>query len=129
MALILILDDVLDAGVMIKQILKRRNHQVEVFTDEAEALAFVASHQVDLAIVDIRLKKMLGTEVLAEIKKITPSTKVLMLTGYPTLETARVAQELGAFDYCIKPIDKTELEEKVDEALAGEPPEGRPESS
>jgi len=129
MALILVLDDVLDAGVMIKQILKRRNHQVEVFTDEGEALAFVASHRVDLAIIDIRLKKMLGTEVLAEMKKITPSTKVIMLTGYPTLETARQAQELGAFDYCIKPIDKTELEEKVAEALAGEPPEGLPEES
>ena len=129
MALILVLDDVLDAGVMIKRILKRRNHQVEVFTDEAEALAFVASHRVDLAIVDIRLKKMLGTEILAEMKKITPSTKVIMLTGYPTLETARVAQELGAFDYCIKPIDKTELEEKVAEALSGALPEGRPEES
>lgn len=129
MALILVLDDVLDAGVMIKQILKRRNHQVEVFTDEAEALAFVTSHPVDLAIVDIRLKKMLGTEILAEMKKIRPATKVIMLTGYPTLETARQAEELGAFDYCIKPIDKTELEEKVAEALSGSPPEGRPESS
>lgn len=129
MALIVILDDVLDAGVMIKQILKRRNHQVEVFTDEAEALAFVAAHRVDLAIVDIRLKKMLGTEVLAEMKRISPATKVIMLTGYPTLETARQAEELGAFDYCIKPIDKTELEEKVAEALSGAPPEGRPEAS
>ena len=124
MALILVLDDVLDAGVMVKQILKRKNHEVEVFTDEADALAFAASRQVDLAIIDIRLKKMLGTEVLAELKKISPSTKVIMLTGYPTLETARQAQELGAFDYCIKPIDKTELEEKVAEALApDEPPQ------
>ena len=117
MGRILVLDDVLDAGVMIRQILKRRNHEVEVFTDEADALAHIAAHPVDLAIIDIRLKKMLGTEVLAEMKRISPSTKVLMLTGYPTLETARQAQELGAFDYCIKPIDKTELEEKVAEAL------------
>ena len=41
-----------------------------------------------------------------------------MLTGYPTLETARQSKELGAFDYCIKPIDKDELEEKVASALA-----------
>lgn len=121
MGLILVLDDVLDAGVMVKRILCSRgekNYQVEVFTDEAEALAFAGSHRVDLAIVDIRLKKMLGTEVLAELKKISPRTRVIMLTGYPTLETARRAQELGAFEYCIKPIDREELEEKVALALA-----------
>lgn len=118
MGLILVLDDVLDAGVMVGRILQRKNHQVEVFTDEAEALAFAGSHRVDLAIVDIRLKKMLGTEVLAELKKISPRTRVIMLTGYPTLESARRAQELGAFDYCIKPIDRDELEEKVALALA-----------
>lgn len=121
MAVILVLDDVLDAAVMVGRIMKRKNHQAEVFTDEAEALAFAASHQVDLAIIDIRLKKMLGTEVLEELKKISPATRVIMLTGYPTLETAQRAQELGAFDYCIKPIDKDELEEKVAEALAGQP--------
>jgi DNA-binding NtrC family response regulator len=121
MGLILVLDDVLDAAVMVGKILKRKNHQVEVFTDEAEALAFAGSHRVDLAIIDIRLKKMLGTEVLEELKKISPETRVIMLTGYPTLETARRARELGAFDYCIKPLDIEELEEKVAEALAGLP--------
>lgn len=121
MAVILVLDDVLDAAVMVGRILKRKNHQVEVFTDEAEALAFAAGHRVDLAIIDIRLKKMLGTEVLEELKKMSPEIRVIMLTGYPTLDTARRAQELGAFDYCIKPIDKDELEEKVAEALAGLP--------
>ena len=115
---ILVLDDVLDAGVMIKRILERKGHQVAVFTDEEEALAFVRSHSVDVAILDIRLKKMSGIDVLEELKEISPQTRVIMLTGYPTLETARQAQEWGAFDYCIKPIDKDELEEKVASALA-----------
>jgi DNA-binding NtrC family response regulator len=115
---ILVLDDVLDAGVMIKRILERKGHQVAVFTDEEEALAFVRSHPVDVAILDIRLKKMSGIDVLEELKAISPKTRVIMLTGYPTLETARQAQEWGAFDYCIKPIDKDELEEKVANALA-----------
>ncbi len=119
MGLILVLDDVLDAGIMVKKILKRKNHQVEVFTDEGEALAFARSNRVDLAILDIRLKKMSGTDVLEELKKISSHTRVIMLTGYPTLETAQRSQELGAFDYCIKPIDRDELEEKVAEAIAG----------
>jgi len=60
-------------------------------------------------------------DVLQELIKISPRTQVIMLTGYPTLETAQQAQEWGAFDYCIKPIDKDELEEKVASALAAAP--------
>lgn len=121
MGKILVLDDVLDACVMIKRILERRGHEVAIFTDEEEALAHARSFPVDVAILDIRLKKMSGVGVLEELKKISPQTQVIMLTGYPTLETARQAQEWGAFDYCIKPIDKDELEEKVANALAAAP--------
>jgi DNA-binding NtrC family response regulator len=121
MGQILVLDDVLDACVMIKRILERKGHQVAVFTAEEEALAHARSAPVDVAILDIRLRKMSGVDVLDELKKISPQTKVIMLTGYPTLETASQAQDLGAFDYCIKPIDKDELEEKVASALAAGP--------
>jgi DNA-binding NtrC family response regulator len=41
-----------------------------------------------------------------------------MLTGYPTLQTAKESLELGAYAYCVKPIDKEELEAKVAETLA-----------
>jgi DNA-binding NtrC family response regulator len=121
MGQILVLDDVLDAGVMIKRLLERKGHQVAVFTEEEEALAYIHSSPVDVAILDIRLKKMSGLDVLEELKKISPQTQVIMLTGYPTLETARQAQEWGAFDYCVKPLDKDELEEKVANALAAAP--------
>jgi two-component system response regulator RegA len=115
---ILVLDDVLDAGVMIKRILERKGHQVAVFTEEEAALGHVRTHPVEVAILDIRLKKMSGVDMLEELKKVSPHIQVIMLTGYPTLETARQSKELGAFDYCIKPIDKDELEEKVASALA-----------
>jgi DNA-binding NtrC family response regulator len=121
MGRILVLDDVLDAGGMIKRILERKGHEVAVFSDEEEALAFARLSLVDVAILDIRLKKMSGVDVLEELNKISPRTQVIMLTGYPTQETARQAQELGAFDYCVKPIDKDELEEKVASALAAGP--------
>ena len=122
MGQILVLDDVMDAGTLVKRILERKGHKVAVFTEEEEALAYMRSHPVDVAILDIRLKKMSGIDVLEELKKISARTQVIMLTGYPTLETARQAQEWGAFDYCIKPIDKDELEEKVASALAEVPP-------
>ncbi len=118
MAKILVLDDVQDAVILVKKILTRQGHEVHIFTEEEDAINFVKNNSVDLAILDIKLKKMSGIQVLAEIKKLQAEIKVIMLTGYPTIETAREAIELGAGEYCVKPIDKQELEEKVAEVLA-----------
>lgn len=118
MAEILVLDDVLDAGQLIKRILERKGHSVAAFSEEEDALEHARTHEVDLAILDIKLKKMSGVEVLEELKKIAPSTRAIMLTGYPTMETARESLRLGANEYCVKPIDKDELEEKVAAVLA-----------
>ncbi len=118
MATILVLDDVRDAVILIQKILERKGHTVHVFTEEEEAMEFSSNQSVDLAILDIKLKKMNGIKVLAELKKIDPAIRVIILTGYPTIETAREAMDLGANEYCVKPIDKSELEEKVDTVLA-----------
>ena len=118
MASIMVVDDVIDAGVLIRRILSRLGHEVAVFSEEEEALDHVEKHGVDLVILDIKLKKMTGVEVLEEIKKRSPGTRAIMLTGYPTLETARESVRLGADEYCVKPIDKDELEAKVSEVLA-----------
>ena len=118
MAEIIVLDDVLDAVILVKKILTRKGHSVETFTEEEDAIAYVKNNHVDLAILDIKLKKMSGIQVLEQMKTISPEIKVIMLTGYPTIETAREAIDLGAGEYCVKPIDKTELEEKVAEMLA-----------
>ena len=117
MAKILVLDDVLDAVNLIKRILERKGHEVFTFTEEEEALNFARDKEVDLVILDIKLKKISGVEVLEELKKISPSIKAIMLTGYPTIETARESLKLGASEYCVKPIDKDELEEKVSYVL------------
>jgi DNA-binding NtrC family response regulator len=119
MATILVLDDVSDAGALIRRILEKKGHAIETFTEEEQALARIRKGGVDLAILDIKLKKMSGIEVLEEIKKIDRTIKVIILTGYPTLETARESVKLGANEYCVKPIDKLELEEKVAGVLQG----------
>ena len=69
MAEILTLDDVLDATILVGKILKKKGHVVHTFTEEDEAIAFARHHPIDLAILDIKLKKMSGIEVLAILKK------------------------------------------------------------
>ena len=113
------LDDVLDAVMLIKRILQKKGHEIFTFTEEEDALDYARSNKVDLAILDIKLKKMSGVEVLEELKKIEPAIRAIMLTGYPTMETARESLKHGANEYCVKPIDKDELEEKVAGVLEG----------
>jgi DNA-binding NtrC family response regulator len=117
MANILVLDDVQDAGILIQRILSRKGHTVHAFTEEEECIEFVKKNPVDLIILDMKLKKMSGMDVLEELMNISSDIKVMMLTGYPTLETARESLNLGAVEYCVKPIDKDELETKVAEML------------
>lgn len=113
MTLIAVLDDVADQAELVRRILERKGYKVASFSEEEELIAYVAKHPVDIVILDIKLKKMTGIEVLEEIRRVRPATKAIMLTGYPTLETAREALALGAREYCVKPIDKEELEQKV----------------
>ena len=117
MAKIIAVDDVEDAGILIKKILSKKGHQVEAFTEEDDAISYAGSNPVDLAILDIKLKKMSGIEVLEQLKKLQPKMGAIMLTGYPTVETAREAINLGADEYCVKPIDRDELENKVAKVL------------
>jgi two-component system, response regulator RegA len=118
MANILVLDDVADAVELIRKMLGRKGHTVTGFTEEEDAIAYAGANPVDLCILDIKLKKMSGIEVLDLLRKAAPKVKVIMLTGYPTLETAREAMKLGALEYCVKPIEKDELEKKVARVLA-----------
>ena len=117
MAQILVLDDMLDAVNLIKRILQKEGHAVIGFTEEEEALNYMRTHPIDLAILDIKLKKMSGVEVLEAIKRIDPSTGVIMLTAYPNKENERRSIKLGAGAFCVKPIDNEELVEKVTDVL------------
>ena len=118
MARILIVDDVKEAVDAIRKILEKRGHEILGYTDEVAAIDHVKDHPVDLAILDIKLKKIDGVEVLGILKEIQPGIKAIMLTGYPTHESVEEAMRLGAHAYCMKPIDRSELEKKVDEVLS-----------
>jgi len=120
MAQILVLDDVQEAVDAVRKVLERRGYEVVGFTDEDAAIDHVNNHSVDLAILDIKLRKMDGVQVLGKLKEIQPSIKVIMLTGYPTHATVEEAMGLGASAYCMKPIDRSEIESKVAEVLAQE---------
>ncbi|MBM9613554.1 response regulator [Desulfobulbus rhabdoformis] len=117
MAEIISLDDVQDATTLIGKILTKKGHRVHTFTEGTAAITFAQKNHVDLAILDVNLKEMSGLKVLAELKKTHPLLRAIILTGYPTLASAREAIKLRVDEYCVKPIDRYELESKVTSIL------------
>ncbi|HTJ79438.1 MAG TPA: response regulator [Rariglobus sp.] len=91
--------------------------RVLLATNGDEALAIARSQPVDVAICDIRMAGCSGIDVLRGFKQINPSTEVIMLTAYETLDTARQALRLGACDYLSKPFDLSTIRESAARAL------------
>ena len=89
-----------------------------LMSDNGSAALQLAKHNsVDAAVLDIRMTGLSGIEVLNGLKGIDPSTEVVMLTAYETLETARQALRLGACDYLNKPFDIATLRDSVRNAM------------
>ncbi|MFO1402120.1 MAG: response regulator [Steroidobacteraceae bacterium] len=63
----------------------------------------------DVVLLDLRMPEMDGVEVLGQIKKRWPETEVIVITGYPAVDTAKEAVRLGAYDYLAKPVGCDEV--------------------
>jgi DNA-binding NtrC family response regulator len=100
---------------LLKRMQKRALEAAGVRSGE-EALAFLAAHEVDVVVLDVRMPGMDGLRALREIKKIRPLVEVIMLTGHACLEVAREGMAGGAFDYLMKPVDFDELLYKLEDA-------------
>jgi len=77
---------------------------VEVVPDGGEALRVMEQRPADVVLLDLRMPGMDGMAVLKTIKEKWPETEVVIITGYPTVETAKEAVRLGAYDYLAKPV-------------------------
>ena len=77
---------------------------VEVVRDGNEALRVMGQRPADVVLLDLRMPGMDGMAVLRAIKQQWPETEVVIITGYPNVETAKEAVRLGAYDYLAKPV-------------------------
>jgi len=114
---ILIVDDEKEICTILSDNLSREGYRVFVAYEGKTALELARKEKPDLVLLDIKMPRMNGIEVLRRIKKIKKETVVIMLTAYGTLETARGAMKLGAYDYITKPFDLFSLKSIVKEAL------------
>jgi DNA-binding NtrC family response regulator len=82
---------------------------VEVVKNGAEALGVMEQRPADVVLLDLRMPGMDGMAVLKTIKQRWPETEVVIITGYPNVDTAKEAVRLGAYDYLAKPIGPDEV--------------------
>ncbi|MBF0100279.1 MAG: response regulator [Desulfobacterales bacterium] len=108
---ILIIDDEPDILYLFEMILTRHEFFVQTADsfDSAVSILKTALIPFDLILSDIKMPGVSGVELLPIVKSMMPTTPVVLVTGYPTLETSMVALRQGAFDYLMKPVTETEL--------------------
>ncbi|MEM3786142.1 MAG: response regulator [Nitrososphaeria archaeon] len=114
---ILVVDDDVDILQSLKEILETKGYNVEVAENAQKGLDMARKKFFNLAILDIKLPDMEGTELLAKIHKEKPEMMKVMLTGYPSLDNAVQALNLGADAYLMKPVNPEELLRIVEEKL------------
>ena len=114
---ILVVDD--DKSILrtFTRILQKSGYEIDVAETGGEAMDKAENQHYDLALVDIRLPDMDGTELLAKLKKQLQDTVKIMITGFPSLETGVKALNEGADAYLVKPVKPQELLFLLDEKL------------
>ncbi|MGD9272430.1 MAG: response regulator, partial [Syntrophobacterales bacterium] len=89
--------------------LEREGFQVTAVGSGAEAVNRIAVDQYQAVVTDLRLDEVDGLEVLAAVKKRSPETEVILITGFGSVDTAVEAMKSGAYDYLTKPVDPDDL--------------------
>ncbi|MFC2004908.1 response regulator [Chloroflexota bacterium] len=123
---ILIVEDEAIMRESLRDWLTDSGYQVETAENGEEALQTVAEHDFDIAILDLRLPGKDGIEVLREAKEKRPQLKGVIITAYPSVQTAVEAIKEGAIEYLPKPFDLNELEKIVQQTLGPVQVEIRP---
>ena len=114
---ILVVDD--DKSILrtFTRILQKNGYRIDTAETGQEAMEKAENNHYDLALVDIRLPDIDGTELLAKIKMQLQNTIKIMITGFPSLESGVKALDEGADAYLVKPVKPEDLLMLIKEKL------------
>lgn len=121
---ILVLDDEPIVCKRLKPAFQKAGYEVETFTDSAQALARLHETRFDIVVTDLKMEGADGMQVLSSALEASPRTRVIVITGFATLETAKESFRKGAFDFVAKPFKLGDIVECV-KRIEGELREGR----
>jgi DNA-binding NtrC family response regulator len=113
---IMVIDDENIVGKRLKPALEKTGDIVESFEDAKKALERFNEQAFDIVVTDIRMDDIDGIEVLEHVLARSDKTKVIIITGYATVEVAREALAKGAFDFIAKPFKPNDLRIVIEKA-------------
>jgi DNA-binding response OmpR family regulator len=114
---VLIVDD--DTSILrtFTRILQKNRYNIDAAETGKEAIEKAERKHYDLALIDIRLPDMDGTELISKAKKHLQDTVKIMITGFPSVESGVQALDEGADAYLVKPVNPEELLMLIEEKL------------
>jgi two-component system response regulator AtoC len=115
---ILVVDDDDRLRATLEMLIGNLGHEVLMASDVGSAELVLAKRDADVVISDLRMPGGSGIDLLESIKRSGRETPVIMLTAYGTVETAVEAMRKGAFDFLLKPFETSEIEVRIERALA-----------
>jgi DNA-binding NtrC family response regulator len=114
--IVLIVDDETILRESLRDYLKE-TYQVATAGTGEEALELIEKQDFDILVIDVRLPGKTGLQVLREVRESKPYIKSIVITAYPSAESAVEAMKLGAIDYLAKPVAPDNLEALIRETL------------
>ncbi len=115
---ILVVDDEVSVNNNIRKILEKNGFNVDQAMTKDEAIARVSSQSYKLVLLDLRIPGVSGLELLKAISSAQPSAKVIIITGYASIDTAIETARTGAVDYLHKPFTPDELRSVTERVFA-----------
>ncbi|HET8674989.1 MAG TPA: response regulator [Blastocatellia bacterium] len=116
-ARLLVVDDEESVALTVSEVLRLEGYEVEMVLSGEEAIARLQGLQYDLVLTDLHMEGGDGISVLAEVRRTTPLTIAIVLTGFASLESAIAAMRQGAYDYLIKPCIIDDLKHTIQRGL------------
>ena len=117
---ILVVDDEVNFIFLLERVLSKRGYGVRTALNAEDALLLLGGASFDLAVLDIRMGQMDGLSLLAELKRRSPQTKVIVMTAFPTYETRLTSFKRGASAYVTKPVNLAGLVDLVGRLVPGD---------
>ena len=115
---ILVVDDEDSICSFMEEVFASEGYTVSTANDAEKGLQMAEELRPDLVLLDLKMPKMSGVDILRRIKAIDEDMAVVMMTGFGTMDTARAAMRLGAFDYVTKPFDLPHVKRVARSAIA-----------
>lgn len=113
---ILVIDDETAVNNNIRKILKKSGYSVDQATTKDEALKKIDKGYYRMIVLDLKIPGVVGLELLESVKKMQPEARVIIITGYASIETAVETSRMGAMQYLPKPFTPAEMRDTVERA-------------